>query len=464
MESLRPQDSDSIAALSTPPGHGGIAVIRISGPQSLKTLLKIAPKLNSSPDSHRIYLTKIYDPAESSLIDEVLVSYFAEGKSYTGEETCEISCHGSQIVVARILKALFANGVRPADRGEFTYRAFINGNLDLAQAESVLDLIQSQSQHAAKLAVRNLEGHLSDYLKNFQSEVEWMLAHLEASIDFSTEDIEVVSTPELVGRLDHVLNKALELRDSYNTGRKLKEGFYIGLIGRPNVGKSSLLNRLLGEDKAIVTSEPGTTRDIIEAQMLIDNKLVNFLDTAGLRLTDNEVEKIGVERTKEQLNRIDHLFFVVNAGETFDFSEFSFDLSSLKNLSVIVNKTDLQDAREFLQNIKSKLPQNMASVNVYGLSAKTGEGVKELRKAISDILSTEDTDSQIVLTNSRHYRHLDDFTEFLVKAKGLIEGGESPEFVAFELQESQRSLYKLLGISYDEQVLDRIFKEFCLGK
>lgn len=463
---FRAGDEDTICALSTPPGLGGIAVIRVSGNRALPLVRELCRFLPHRPESHRIYYGIIKNRTGEEAIDEVLVSYFARGRSFTGEETLEINCHGGEAVVSEILKELVAVGCRIANRGEFTYRAFMNGRLDLVQAESVLSLIESRSKQASRVALRQLQGHLSSEFAKIEDDLVWMLAHLEASIDFSTEDIEVVSNDELLRRADGLLALIEKLISSYEKGRLIKDGIEVALIGRPNVGKSSLLNAFLGEERAIVTAHAGTTRDTIEGRMMLDGLPITFVDTAGVRETDNEIEKIGIERSLSAKEKADFVFFVLDLTS----SEIEADLknlpSPLKDTEyVLVNKTDLDPdgtKRSALEALLEKA--GIASKRVFWMSARTQAGMESVLDCLRALSRTFESESSNVVTQARHLELLRKIQSGLKSARELISDSSSPEFIAFELQEGVRAVHELLGKRFDEQVIDRIFKEFCLGK
>ncbi len=465
---FRAGDEDTICALSTPPGTGGIAVIRVSGSRALIYVRELCRFLPEQPESHRIYYGIIKTRTGAEPIDEVLVSYFAHGRSFTGEETIEISCHGGEAVVAEILKELVAVGCRTADRGEFTYRAFMNGRLDLVQAESILALIESKSKQASRVAFRQLQGQLSAEFSKIEDGLVWMLAQLEASIDFSTEDIEVVGQKELMSRAEDLLAAVGKLISSYEKGRLLKDGVEIALIGRPNVGKSSLLNLFLGEDRAIVTAHAGTTRDTIEGRMMLEGFPVTFVDTAGFRETDNEIEKLGIQRSVSAKERADFVFHVFDIGAAED--ELLRDLSELPSpLSerdyIVVNKIDL-DADGGRKTSFAALLERFSiwQDRVFWISAKSQQGLDAVLEFLRALRRSFESESSNVVTQARHLELLRKIQSSLKTAKDLIIDSSSPEFVAFELQEAVRAIHELLGKEFDEQVIDRIFKEFCLGK
>ncbi|WP_374031624.1 tRNA uridine-5-carboxymethylaminomethyl(34) synthesis GTPase MnmE [Bdellovibrio bacteriovorus] len=336
------RDKDTICAISTPHGVGGISVIRVSGPQTLNIVSKICPFLPAHPESHKVYFGNLKNSQSGDEIDEVLATYFKEGRSFTGEEVIEISCHGSPLICQSILNQLVNLGARPADRGEFTFRAFMNGKLDLVQAESVLSLIESQSQQAAKLALRQLKGTLSHKLEEIEDDMTWILAHAEASIDFSTEGIEVIEENVIQVRLKKIEAGLKELVATFKVGRLLKDGFRIVLTGLPNVGKSSLLNLFLEDERAIVTDIPGTTRDVIHGDTTFEGVKFTFVDTAGLRDEATDlVERIGIQKSYEAQNESDVVFFVYDIEKGLGAEELQI-LESLDPAKtyILANKTD----------------------------------------------------------------------------------------------------------------------------
>lgn len=477
---LRAGDDDTICALSTPPGLGGVALLRISGKSALAVARKLCAFLPQIPESHRLYfgvcrssssavtvatsgfpsISEYNSKIQNEPIDQVLVSFFANGRSFTGEETVEISCHGGSVLAGVILKELIDSGARLATPGEFTYRAFMNGKLDLVQAESVLSLIESQSRQTAKAAFRQLQGGLSQEFAEIENDLVWILAHLEASIDFSTEGIEVVPSIHLSERAMIVQQRVAVLLNSYKQGKLLKEGLEIAIVGRPNAGKSSLLNAFLREDRAIVTPYAGTTRDTIEGRVLINGILITFVDTAGLRDTDDEIEKLGIERSRVALKRADLVFHVIDildpvAGlAELEFSESCFYL---------VNKSDLGMGNpKALRDVL--IARGADPGRIFNVSAKDRSGVSEVELALDSLLKDLDVGASNLVMQARHFELLQKIHSCLNEAIELIKSDESPEFIAFELQEGVRAIHSLLGKKFDEQVIDRIFKEFCLGK
>jgi tRNA modification GTPase len=458
-------DEDTICALSTPPGVGGIAVIRVSGEKALEITRKLCSFLPEKPVSHRIFhgiLSACDSPEE---IDEVVVAFFAHGRSFTGEETTEISCHGGPVVTSTILKELVKAGSRMARRGEFTYRAFMNGRLDLVQAESILALIESQSRQSAKVSLRQLQGHLSADFQTIENDLLWILAHLEASIDFSTEGLETVSTSELSSRTLALMDHVHKLVSSYGQGRLMAEGLQIALVGRPNAGKSSLLNALLKEDRAIVTAHAGTTRDLVEGRLSFSGVPVTFVDTAGLRETENEVERIGIQRSRSAMERSDFVFYVLDftqQGWREDLREFQAE--TRPNSYYVFNKIDLDLSGQLKAEAIEALGKLEGGHPVLWVSATAGEGLEKIEELVASQAQALDSETSNVVTQARHLELLKKIHSCLIRALGLMREDSSPEFIAFELQESVRSIHELLGKEFDEQVIDRIFKEFCLGK
>lgn len=465
-------DSSTICALSTPPGTGGIAVIRVSGRDAFHLTRKICSFLPESPESHRVYFGTARTQVSGESIDEVLVSCFVEGRSFTGEETAEINCHGSPIVVASLLNELVEAGCRSARPGEFTFRSFMNGKLDLVQAEGVLGLIESQSQAAARMALRQIKGRLSAEFSRIEDGLIWILAQLEASIDFSTEGIEVVPSQTILSRVHETIASCEKLLSSYHQGRILAEGLRIALVGRPNVGKSSLLNALLNEDRAIVTATPGTTRDLVEGQISIRGIPVTLVDTAGLRETSDEIEQMGISRARRAIESADLVFHVLEATRSLlpdEISELSraFGAEGSSRHVIILNKVDDLGDRLTLDTRLAELAGlgiGKQEAPIFEVSARTGIGLRELEMFFESRVQSDGSESSAVVTQSRHYEGLKKIHSCLMRALALTTKDESAEFIAFELQDAVRTIHELLGKEFHEQIIDRIFKEFCIGK
>jgi tRNA modification GTPase len=469
------RDKDTICAVSTPHGVGGISVIRISGPRTFEIVSKLCKFLPAHPESHKVYFGNLKDGG--SEIDEVLVTFFQTGRSFTGEEVIEISCHGSPLICQNILNSLVNLGARPADRGEFTYRAFMNGKLDLVQAESVLALIESQSQQAAKLALRQLKGQLSVKLEEVEDDMTWILAHAEASIDFSTEGIDVVDYSVVQVRLKKIEAILRDLVGTFKVGRLLKDGFRVVLTGLPNVGKSSLLNLFLEDERAIVTDIPGTTRDVIHGDTSYEGVKFTFVDTAGLRDEATDlVERIGIQKSYEAQNESDVVFFVFDIENGMGPEETQI-LESLdpQKTFILANKIDkiggakpLEIVEKAVKNSKffQKIadPQAFFTRRVFFVSALD----KKVRSSVLQELVQEFADLQVentvLISNARHYENLVRALENTQRSQTLVDQGMGSEFLALELKESLIAIHETLGKRFDDQIMDRVFKEFCIGK
>ncbi len=455
--------SSTVCALATAHGIGAISVIRISGGDAIAIMRRLAGFLPENLESHKIYYGIIKSVDGNRRLDEVLISYFANGKSFTGETTFEISCHGSEAIVNDVLQELVNAGAKPAKRGEFTFRAFMNGRLDLVQAESVLAMIESRSTRASQLALRQLQGEFSTELKKIADDLTWVLAHLEANIDYASEDIVIAEADVLATRMEKLQTQVERLLSTYKQGRIVREGFQVALVGRPNAGKSSLLNALAGEERAIVTEVAGTTRDFVEAQFAMNGYRVTMIDTAGLRMTDDRVEKIGVQRTIEKLSLVDMVLYVADAREGLSEEDRAFFAKIPWHMtSVLWNKIDAPEAEARV------LPDSRLfcaePVQLISVSAHTGQGLEALRAAIVAKLSTEVSEDSTLVANVRHFEGLKTVRTAVAASLPLVLNGESPDLIALELQTGLVALYEILGLTYDDQVMDRVFKEFCLGK
>lgn len=475
------RDRDTICAVSTAPGTGGIAVVRVSGSRALKVVRSLGAFVPESAESHRIYFGTLQDTDSCEPLDEVLVSYFAQGRSFTGEEVLEISCHGGEWIAQRVVSLLIKNGSRLAQRGEFTYRAFMNGRIDLVQAEAVLDLIESRSAYAARSAVRQLKGSLSKKLEEVLDELLGVGANLEANIDFAQEDIEVETQSKLLEKLDLVISRIVEINASQSQRRLWDEGYQVTLMGIPNSGKSSLLNAMVGDDLAIVTPIAGTTRDLVRGQMEIGGVLVRIMDTAGLRTTGEEVEQIGISRSHRAGRESDLIFFLIEAGsERESVSELGkIDPKLRDRLVILQSKVDTPELAVPFDDFKNRLldvvseaihPElrvwlgSLKSERFFTVSSNTELGLQAILKMIEFQVRSQISEDSTIAIRARHGELLDRALSALNRGRKLMIESASPEFCAFEIQEAVVALHEVLGRRFDDQIMDRVFGEFCLGK
>lgn len=468
---ISPKDGDTICAVATPPGLGGISVLRISGARALELTRRLAPFLPFSAVSHQAYFGVLIDPDSNEQLDEVILTFFEKGRSFTGEETVEISCHGNPLICAEILKSLVKLGARPADRGEFTYRAFMNGRIDLVQAESVLALIESRSQGARRLALRQLQGGLSGALESIEDRLIWCLAHIEAGIDFATEGLETVDPAILQDRLSSIHFELEALVKSFSSGRAVQDGVRIAFLGRPNVGKSSLLNNFLEEDRAIVTEIPGTTRDVIEGETVFEGLRLRFLDTAGVRDASDQIERIGIERSHRAQEEADMVFFVIDAQSGFRHEDRAVLAQvQAKKVIFLVNKVDGCSVDDVSALREGLLAENFFKdsiervQNLFFVSALDKSTRVQVLGPLIDRIRSELNESTAVLSNARHYERLLIGLRAVERGLRILVGQEGPEFAAVDLKEALLSIQETLGKRFDDQIMDRVFKEFCIGK
>ncbi len=470
MKQLVEGDSDTICAPITPPGIGGVSVIRLSGEKSIECIRTLNPKLKELR-SHHVYYGFIQD-RNNEKIDEVLISYFEPTRSYTGEHVIEISSHGSPYIVERILNELVSLGSRLARPGEFSYRAFLNGRVDLVQAESVLSLIHSKSKSAADLAIRNLKGGLSEEIKSIEDELTWCMAQIEANIDFSSEGIDVLPRREVESRLHSAQEVIKKLLDSFSYGQACDEGLNVIIIGEPNVGKSTLFNLLAQEDRAIVTEVPGTTRDLIETKISYKGVLFNLFDTAGLRTdTTDKIELIGIQKTRKKITHSEFVILVIDATrESFSSEEIKLisNLNTKKSI-IIFNKSDALGANTKSFNkeqfILDKIGQEFFDQFLLKISAqKVEERTKVLDKIHSFVAKMGRDHAGLAIFNSRQYECLSLSRNLISEALELIRDGLGEEIVSIPLKTALIEVQKMHGTYYDDQILDRVFKEFCIGK
>ena len=452
---------DTIAAISTPLGEGGIGVIRVSGPEAGRIAGTIfRRKQNGGLTSHRFYYGTIIDPASGDTIDEALLVYMRAPHSYTREDVLEIQCHGGYLVVQRLLALVLGEGARPAEPGEFTKRAFLNGRIDLVQAEAVIDVIRSKTDAALALAQHQREGMLSQRIAAVRERLLHALALVEAHIDFPDDEVGSLTVAE-IGRLTEEGRGEIQaLLAGFSEGKVLREGVAVLIAGKPNVGKSSLLNTLLREKRAIVTSVPGTTRDIIEEVVNIGGLPVRMLDTAGVRETDDVVEREGVRRTLERIPLADLVLFMVDGARSFDDEDrMILDALGAARAILVVNKSDLPAVIE--------LPAELAARETVAVSTLTGEGIDQVRTAIRDsFLHGRAVDGRefVALSQARHRDALVRALGFLVRFAESLGSGAELELLALELREALDAVGEVTGETTPDEVLDLIFSRFCIGK
>ena len=470
--------SDTIVAPATIPGTGAISIIRISGPDCFKAvdaIVKLRRGSISSAEAYTIHFGQIFTNG-NRLLDEVLVSVFRAPHSYTGEDSCEISCHASSFIVSSILELLLDSGCRMAEPGEFTKRAYLNGKMDLTQAEAVADVISSNTSASHRIAMNQLKGGFSRELASLREELLRLTSLLELELDFSEEDVEFADRDRLLRLCGETLDHISKLADSFKTGNALKNGVPVAIVGAANAGKSSLLNSLLQEDRAIVSDIAGTTRDSIEECMTLDGVLFRFIDTAGIRETDEVIERLGIERTFKTISSASLVLDVLDSTESEDklFKDLSSVISlcdfSSQKLFILLNKVDLLDELA-LNKIVIALNRFVLSSNIktliFTISAKSGFGLEDVKKAMSASRSDRNIDENTVLvSNIRHYEALKDAASALSDVRTSLLNGLPADLVAEDLRRSIRSINLILGTDLltPETVLHDIFSRHCIGK
>lgn len=456
---------DTIAAISTPPGEGAISIVRMSG----ENAVKIATKVFQGKDltqvaSHTINYGHIIDPASHREIDEVMVSVLRGPKTYTREDIIEINCHGGIVSTNEILQLLLQNGARLAEPGEFTKRAFLHGRIDLTQAESVMDLIRAKTDRSMKVALNQLDGNLAHLINNLRQDILDVLAQVEVNIDYPEyDDVETLTTKMLKEKALAVRDRIKQLEQTAKQGKILREGLATAIVGRPNVGKSSLLNHLLHEDKAIVTDIAGTTRDVIEEYVNVRGVPLKLIDTAGIRETDDKVEKIGVERSRQAIDQADLVMLLLNASEplTAEDQELLAATADKKRI-VVLNKTDLPqqlDQTELQTYLKP-------AEEVIALSVLANAGIDQLEEQIAKLFfgGIENSQTTVIVTNARHVALLNKAEQSLTAVLQGIEAGMPVDLCQIDMTAAWDSLGEITGDSYQDELLDQLFSQFCLGK
>ena len=445
---------DTIAAISTALGVGAISIVRISGPDALKIVDKIFDKNLTKLKSHTIHYGHIIDGKE--IIDEVLVSIMLAPKTYTTEDTVEINCHGGISTTNRILELLLTNGARLAEPGEFTKRAFLNGRIDLTQAEGIMNLIESKTDAARIMSLNQLTGNVSNLISSLRKELSEIISNIEVNIDYPEyEDIEVLTNDKILPSITTFKEELIEIIKNAENGKILNEGIKIGIIGKPNVGKSSLLNALLEEEKAIVTNIEGTTRDIVEGSFILNGVVCHVLDTAGIRKTDDVVEQLGVSKSLETIDKADLILFVLNNNEELSEEEKDI-LTKIKNKKhiIIINKIDLQD----------KL--NLEDKNIIRISIKNNIGLTDLKNKIKELFNLGEitTKDMTYLSNARSISLLKKSLKIIDEIIENINHNTPIDIIEMDLKNCWSILGEIIGESYTDELIDEIFSRFCLGK
>ena len=458
-------DNNTICSISTAPGHGAISIIRISGKESIKIVNELFKAHNknklSSKNINKVILGNIIYKQQN--IDEVLVTAFQSPKSYTGEDMVEISCHGSAYIQSKIIQALIDSGCRTAQKGEFTMRAFLNGKLDLSQAEGVANLIASENEKSHKIAMKQMRGGFSNEIKNLRKKFIKFAALIELELDFSQEDVEFANRQELLILINNIENKIAKLANSFKLGNVIKNGIPITIVGSPNSGKSTLLNQILNEERAIVSNIKGTTRDTIEENIVIKGYKFKFIDTAGLRNTKDKIEKIGISKTYKKISESAFILYMIDKTE-FNQIEIEKEILNIQkkmqsndSLIVLGNKHDLHKQDIVFKKIKN--------VNIINISAKKGDKIDVILKTImSKVQTWGDNNNQIIIINQRHFESLINTLKSIGDIKEGLKQNISGELLSIDIKNCLEYLGQITGEITNNNLLDSIFQDFCIGK
>lgn len=461
-------DEGTIAAIATPAGEGGIGIVRISGREAVPILSRVFRdkfgRSRTSFESHKMYYGKVVSE-QGEMIDEVLAVVMLSPRSYTGEDVSELHCHGGRMVLHSVLEEVPRQGARLAGPGEFTKRAFVNGRLDLAQAESVMDVIRSKTKQSLKLALGGLSGRLSARIRETMNSLVQVVAHIEASIDFPEDDIDELEAASIRESLRSSISEVEAMISEAARGKIYRDGVSVVIAGRPNVGKSSLFNALVRERRAIVTDIPGTTRDVIEEYVNLSGVPVRLMDTAGIHETEDVVEREGVSRSRELLGRTDVTVYVVDASDAATGVNLDDDIQMLNALPkdetiLVLNKIDLAAGQ-----VDAQLYGDAAPEVVVKTSAATGEGLDELEQAIVQVVTKGHFSAgEVVVTNARHEDALRRCKSHLEDALSALERSVPHDLIVIDIREGLSALGEITGDTVDEDVIDRIFSDFCVGK
>ena len=459
---------ETIAAISTAIGNGGIGIIRMSGKESFKILEKIfknskGEKLDLNKiKGYTIQYGTIVDSKTNEKIDEVLVSFFKNPKSYTREDMCEINSHGGMIIEKQILEQCLKNGAILAEPGEFTKRAFLNGRIDLSQAESIMDLINSKTEKESKASINQLQGDLSNKINEIRHDLLDIMADIEASIDYPEYDIEEVTNSKALGILNNTKNKLESLKDTFRSGKILKEGIKTAIIGRPNAGKSSLLNKILKEERAIVSEIEGTTRDTIEEFITIKGIPLKIIDTAGIRKTSDKIEEIGVKKALDIAKDAELVLVILdNSKDLTEEDREILKLAESKNSIILLNKVDLKE-----NNLENSEELKKINKRIIKISAKNGNGIEELYNEIENMFQIKnlETDGEIIITNIRHKNQIEYAINNINEAINAVKNNLPIDIISISIKQTLEDLGKITGENVSEDIINEIFSKFCLGK
>lgn len=451
----------TIAAISTAFGEGGIGIIRISGDKSEEILTKIF-KTDFKIENRKMTYGHIVDPSNNEVIDEVLCVLMKGPHTYTKEDVVEINCHGSVVSLRKTLALVLRMGARPAERGEFTKRAFLNGRLDLSQAEAVIDVIRAKTDKTFDVALGQLDGSLSREIEKIRKKILDLLVSITVNIDYPDEDIEEILYDDMEKEISLIGDMIGKLTDTADTGRILSEGLNVSIIGKPNVGKSSLMNALLRETRAIVTEIPGTTRDTIEETISIKNIPIRLTDTAGIRNTKDEIERIGIEKSKEAFNKADLIIFMLDMSrELSEEDKEIMDIIGQRKVIVLANKMDLKTKID-LEEIKNKIPEAI----IIETSMKDNVGINIIEEEVEKMVygGQVSQSESLVVTNVRHSQLLLESLDALSDAKNMTNLGEALEFIEIDVKKSYELLGEIIGETVSEDIINEVFARFCLGK
>ena len=451
--------NDTIVAQSTPQGEGAIGIIRLSGKDSIKIINKLFPSKDlSNVKSHTIHYGNL--EYKNSIIDEVLVSVFIEPNSYTRENIVEISCHGSSFIIKKILSITVELGARIADKGEFTFRSFLSGNIDLSQAEAVSDLISSNSENSHKMAINHIKGVFSKKIKQLRKDLINLSSLLELELDFSEEDVEFANRDKLETLLDEIVSFNNILLDSYKLNNVIKDGINVLILGKPNVGKSTILNSLLEDDKAIISDIPGTTRDVLEDTITIGGNLLRFIDTAGIRDTNDKIEKIGIKKALQQVEKAALILYVIdleNSSSKSIQSELDSNFLKNKNIIIVGNKNDLK--------IKKEVNEYFINNSLIQISAQKNEDIINLKNSLNSFIKENlvNSDSSIMI-NERHFAALNNVNKSIFNVKKNLKNKSNTDLLALDIKYALTHLGEITGEISNDEVLGNIFSKFCIGK